>query len=141
MKNQTFLTLPDDDGHQICPNCNSNMRYKYGGIFVCDKCGTETTNDYGKVKKYLDEHGPTNAIDLAQQTGVSSSKISAYLREGKLEIPENSTVFLHCKGRGTPIRFGEYCTRCAKSTDIKGAYIGDIPKSHEAKVRFMNEKH
>ena len=50
MKNQTFLTLPDDDGHQICPNCNSNMRYKYGGIFVCDKCGTETTNDYGKVK-------------------------------------------------------------------------------------------
>ena len=81
MKNQTFLTLPDDDGHQICPNCNSHMRYKYGGIFVCDKCGTETTNDYGKVKKYLDEHGPTNAIDLAQQTGVSSSKISAYLRE------------------------------------------------------------
>ncbi len=50
MKNQTFLTLPDDDGHQICPNCNSHMRYKYGGIFVCDKCGTETTNDYGKVK-------------------------------------------------------------------------------------------
>ena len=97
MKNQTFLTLPDDDGHQICPNCNSNMRYKYGGIFVCDKCGTETTNDYGKVKKYLDEHGPTNAIDLAQQTGVSSSKISAYLREGKLEIPENSTVFLHVR--------------------------------------------
>ena len=83
MKNQTFLTLPDDDGHQICPNCNSHMRYKYGGIFVCDKCGTETTNDYGKVKKYLDEHGPTNAIDLAQQTGVSSSKISAYLRRSR----------------------------------------------------------
>ena len=50
MKNQTFLTLPDDDGHQICPNCNSHMRYKYGGIFVCDKCGTETTNDLVRLK-------------------------------------------------------------------------------------------
>ncbi len=139
-KNQaSFLVLPDDESQMICPNCSCAMRYKYGGIFVCDTCGEEIANDYGKIKKYLDEHGPTSAFELAHKTGVPSSKISSYLRQGKLEIPENSKVFLHCQGCGAPIRFGEYCSRCAKSLDIKGCYVGDIPKNHEAKLRFKKE--
>ena len=82
-KNQTsFLVLPDDESQMICPNCSCSMRYKYGGIFVCDSCGKEIANDYGKIKKYLDEHGPTSAFDLARETGVPSAKISSYLRQG-----------------------------------------------------------
>ncbi|MGN1206566.1 MAG: hypothetical protein ACI4SQ_06215 [Eubacterium sp.] len=136
---QSYIVLSGDESQLVCPECSCLMRYKYGGIFVCDTCGTESTNDYGKVKKYLEEHGPTNAFDLSQGTGVSSSKISSYLREGKLEIPENSEIFLHCKGCGTPIRFGEYCVRCAKSLDLKGSYVGDIPKNRGGKLRFRKD--
>lgn len=141
MKEKDYhLTLPAQDTNQFCPNCSLQMRYKYSGIFVCDKCGTELMSDYGKIKKYLNENGPTNAIELAKKTGISPSKISAFLREGKLEIPEKSNIFIHCLGCGTPIRFGEYCSRCAQSSDIHSAYIGDIPKNHDAKVRFLTDK-
>lgn len=130
-----------DDGNFICPNCETLMKYKYSGIFVCENCGAEELNDFGKVKKYLEENGPTNAIDLAAKTGVRRSKIGEFLRLGKVEIPENSSVFIHCKSCGTAIRFGNYCAACVHAKNIQGAYIGDvakIAKGSPEKMRFLD---
>ena len=66
------------------------MKYKHSGLYVCEKCGAEELNDFGKIKRYLDKHGPTNAIDLAANTGVRRSRIGEFLRLGKVEIPENT---------------------------------------------------
>lgn len=127
-----------DESNFVCPNCGTLMKYKYRGIFVCENCGTEELNDYGKVKKYLDENGPTNAIELAAKTGVRRSKIGEFLRLGKVEIPENSTTFIHCKGCGTAIRFGNYCANCVHTKNIQGAYIGDVAKCDPQKMRFLD---
>ncbi len=130
--------LYSDDDNFICPNCDILMRYKHGGLYVCEKCGAEQLNDFGKVKKYLNEHGPTNAIDLAANTGVRRSRIGEFLRLGKVEIPEGSATFIHCKSCGTAIRFGNYCANCVHTKNIQGAYIGDTPKKVPEKMRFLD---
>lgn len=130
--------LYSDDDNFVCPNCDILMKYKHGGLFVCEKCGAEQLNDFGKVKKYLNEHGPTNAIDLAANTGVRRSRIGEFLRLGKVEIPEGSATFIHCKSCGTAIRFGNYCANCVHTKNIQGAYIGDTPKKVPEKMRFLD---
>ena len=130
--------LYSDDDNFICPNCDILMRYKHGGLYVCEKCGAEQLNEFGKVKKYLNEHGPTNAIDLAANTGVRRSRIGEFLRLGKVEIPEGSATFIHCKSCGTAIRFGNYCANCVHTKNIQGAYIGDTPKKVPEKMRFLD---
>ena len=130
--------LYSDDDNSVCPNCDILMKYKHGGLFVCEKCGAEQLNDFGKVKKYLNEHGPTNAIELAANTGVRRSRIGEFLRLGKVEIPEGSATFIHCKSCGTAIRFGNYCANCVHTKNIQGAYIGDTPKKVPEKMRFLD---
>lgn len=130
--------LYSDDDNFVCPNCDILMKYKHGGLFVCEKCGAEQLNDFGKVKKYLNEHGPTNAIELAANTGVRRSRIGEFLRLGKVEIPEGSATFIHCKSCGTAIRFGNYCANCVHTKNIQGAYIGDTPKKVPEKMRFLD---
>ena len=100
--------LYSDDDNFVCPNCDILMKYKHGGLFVCEKCGAEQLNDFGKVKKYLNEHGPTNAIELAANTGVRRSRI------------------------------GNYCANCVHTKNIQGAYIGDTPKKVPEKMRFLD---
>ena len=130
--------LYSDDDNFVCPNCDILMKYKHGGLFVCEKCGAEQLNDFGKVKKYLNEHGPTNAIELAANTGVRRSRIGEFLRLGKVEIPGGSATFIHCKSCGTAIRFGNYCANCVHTKNIQGAYIGDTPKKVPEKMRFLD---
>lgn len=115
------------------------MKYKYAGIYSCEQCGAEKLNDFGKIKKYLNENGPTNAIDLSANTGVRRSRIGEFLRMGKVEIPENSPVFIHCKGCGVAIRFGNYCANCVHTKNIQGAFIGDTAKgTSNEKMRFID---
>lgn len=139
-KEQQKQGLFSDDSHFICPECNQLMKYKFAGKYVCEKCGTEQLNDFGKIKKYLDENGPTNAIELSAQTGVRRSKIGEYLRLGRIEIPENSSVFIHCKSCGVSIRYGNYCANCVHSKNIQGAFIGEVAKSASSKMRFLDNE-
>lgn len=131
-------SLYSDDANFVCPNCDILMKYKHSGLYVCEKCGAEELNDFGKIKRYLDKHGPTNAIDLAANTGVRRSRIGEFLRLGKVEIPENSATFIHCKSCGTAIRFGNYCATCVHTKNIQGAFIGDTPKNAPEKMRFLD---
>lgn len=128
----------NDETTFICSQCSTPMQYKHGGIYICTSCGEEQLNDFGKIKRYIDEHGPTNAIELSAKTGVSRSKIGEFLRLGRVEIPENSPVFIHCKSCGVAIRYGNYCSDCVHSKNIQGAYVGEVAKGNHNKMRFLD---
>ena len=71
-------------------------------------------DDFGKVKKYLEENGPTPTLVLAEATGVKVEIIEIFLRQGRLEIPEGSKYYLKCERCGCSIRFGRYCPSCTQ---------------------------
>lgn len=79
-------TLIKYDRAKICPKCGELMRYAFGEVFKCDNCGAEELTSFGKVRKYIEDHGPSNAANISDGTGVPVSTINRYLREGRIEI-------------------------------------------------------
>ena len=129
---------------QSCDKYGGKCNYKAQGVYECVKCGNTMLDDYGKVRLYLDENGRMPAVVIAAETGVSVSTIQKYLRDGQLEIPDGSSVYVKCEKCGTDIRFGIYCASCAAqlSKDIQGTIhmgnIGERPKNKgNGQMRFL----
>ena len=116
-----------------CKQCNSVLDYLALGEYRCPNCGNEELDAYGIIRKYLDEHGPTPSSVIALDTGVPMDIINDYLKKGRLEVADTSSVFLHCERCGKDIKFGRICTACAKNTvssmkeSITPEEIGDEP--------------
>ncbi len=98
-----------------CSKCGTIMKYISLGEFLCPSCGNIELNDYGRIRKYLDEHGTATTVDIELATGVRRSVINEYLKKGRLEIADGSAVFLKCEKCGKDIKFGRVCPACAKN--------------------------
>ena len=75
----------------VCDKCSGHMMYKGGGCYVCESCGEEYLTDFGKVKRFINTYGPSNAITISRETGVSRHKIQEFLRDGRVEVVEDAT--------------------------------------------------
>ncbi len=134
-----------------CSQCGTIMNYLALGEYKCPSCGNEELDDYGIIRKYLDEHGPSSSAAIEAATGVRRMVINEYLRKGRLEITDGSPVFIRCERCGKSIKFGRICAACAKNVvsrqeekAIPFEEIGDeptpfAPKKHDQ--MFMSGKH
>ena len=119
---------------KMCPKCGMKMKYAYGETYVCTGCGFQQVSDFGLVKQFLDENGPTPAIIISEKTGVSVDYINKLLRQGRIEIPDGSDVYIKCEKCGTDIRYGRFCPDCMQKTvnGISNAMwmpeVGEKPK-------------
>ena len=76
-----------------CPDCGIHMKYIYGEMFECPVCHRQEQTEFGKVRSYLEEHGPQPAIVISNETGVPVNVIDNFLRQGRIEIPDGSPVY------------------------------------------------
>lgn len=118
----------------FCKKCGGEMKPIYSGAYECKQCKQIELDDFGKVKAYIEEHGKQPAVILSEKTGVGVETIEYLLRSGRLEIPENSDVYIQCERCGCDIRYGRFCPECMKilSGDVKKAFfneaLGEKPK-------------
>lgn len=125
-----------------CENCGGLLKDMGLGLYICSQCGSETLSEFGKVKKYIEENGPSNAYNISTGTGVSMSKIDKFLRQGRIEIPEGSDSYIACEMCGTDIRYGRFCPACATKLkkELTSALlpneIGEVPRKN-GKMRYM----
>ena len=128
-----------------CPRCSNNMKYIYGEIFECPFCGYKELSDFGKVRDFLDKAGPQPAVIISQETGVPLDVIDAFLREGRVEIPDGSDMYIKCQSCGTDIRYGRYCPDCMlKITKNIGQVmympeVGEKPRYKEGKMHYLDK--
>lgn len=118
----------------FCRACSGELQYKSHGEYECKSCGAIFLDDYGKVRKFIEVNGPSPAVIISEETGVSIDKINELLRQGRVEIPENSDIFIKCESCGTDIRYGKYCPTCAArlSKTLKGVYeAGEVPRKKD----------
>ncbi|MCR5415484.1 MAG: hypothetical protein K6E79_01665 [Pseudobutyrivibrio sp.] len=131
-----------------CSECKGRIRYIGEGKYECFDCGHQEMDDFGRVKEYIDANGPRPAVLISEHTGVPIEVINGMLREGRLEIPDGSPVYVNCESCGCSIRYGRYCPDCirAKTNNLKGVYfnpdVGEKPrtevkKKEEGKMRFL----
>ena len=133
-----------------CEACKGRMLYIGSGKYQCRECGYEELDDFGKVKAFLEENGPTPAMIVEKATGVRGEVINFFLKKGKVEIPEGSRYYLKCQKCGCSLRYGSFCSFCVKELagDMEQMFnedVGEIPKYElnpdmRGKMHFLNRR-
>ena len=59
-----------DDTPIKCDKCGGRYIFQGAGKYICEDCGNVVYDDFGKVKAYIDEHGPSPGIVISEATGV-----------------------------------------------------------------------
>ena len=113
-----------------CVKCGGVMVFQGLGEYRCEHCGELAYDDYGKVRNYIEEHSGATAAQIEEAIGVSQKTIRRLLKEGKLEVTEDSRSFLRCELCGKDIRSGLYCPECERK----------MHHSLEEKQREINRK-
>ncbi len=137
-----------------CNECGGVMVFKGLGEYHCENCGFIDFDDYGKVREYVEKHTGANAAEAAKATGVSQKAIRDMLKEGKLEIAQNSALFLRCEICGGAIRSGRFCPKCesayhkdleemarkSRHRDDTFGYSTERRKGEDGSKRFTREQ-
>lgn len=130
---------------KFCPICGEPMKYMFGEVYKCQKCGRSELTDFGKVREFLEKSGPQPAVVISRETGVALDVIDKFLKEGRVEIPDGSDIYIKCQSCGTDIRYGRFCPECMlrMSKDIGQAMlspeVGERPRSKSGKMHTLEE--
>ena len=114
---------------RVCRMCGRLFEYINIGYGLCPNCTEIDNRSFHKVKEYLRENGTATAQQISAAVNVSESTIYQYLRDGRVEIPENSPIYIKCELCRTEIRYGRYCQECATTMTRemqKGSMVIDI---------------
>lgn len=131
---------------RVCSRCKRMFTYLGFGHYYCPTCKKMDEEYFQRVRDYIYDHGSASAMEVSEGTGVSLSTITQYLKEGRLEIPENSLIFIKCEMCGSNIRSGRLCRECAsklnhvmrKEIEFEDEQIGEKPKKVSGKMRFLD---
>jgi len=96
-----------------CRRCKRIFMYTTGPQ-LCDACKKQEEEDFEKVRKFLREFPGATIQEVSSATGVSAQLIYRFLKEGRLEVAENSPIALLCENCGVRITSGRFCVNCSK---------------------------
>ena len=130
----------------VCEVCKGKMYYVNGGLYRCEKCEHEVIDDFGKVRTFIESNGSAPALTISAATGVSTEVIEAFLKQGRVEIPDGSKYYIKCERCGCSIRYGRFCPECVQELagGIKNVFcaeMGERPKREDmsGKIHFLNK--
>ncbi|MBR1931748.1 MAG: hypothetical protein IJ833_09825 [Lachnospiraceae bacterium] len=95
-----------------CEKCSGVMVYQGVGEYKCERCGFIDYDDYGKVRCYIEKRKGATAMEVEAATGVSQRTIRRMLKDARIEVANDSQMFLRCELCGKSIRSGRYCAEC-----------------------------
>lgn len=94
-----------------CKYCGRLFNYVAGPI-MCQACREKNEKKFQEVKDYIRDHKGMGIQEVAEACEVDPQQIRQWLREDRLELTEDSPIYLTCESCGTPIRSGKYCDKC-----------------------------
>lgn len=101
-----------------CKMCGRIFNY-VSGPSICPGCRESQEAKFQEVKEYIREHKGVGVNEVAEACDVEPSQIRQWLREDRLEVTEDSALYLSCESCGAPIRSGRFCEKC-KGSMAKG---------------------
>lgn len=84
------------------------------GDKICPECKEKEDEMFTVVKDYIYDHPHATVKEISADTEVEEETILRYLREGRIEVADDSLSLLTCEKCGKSIRTGKYCPECAK---------------------------
>lgn len=70
---------------------------------------------FQEVKEYIRAHKGCGIQEVSNACDVEPAQIRQWLRDDRLEVTEDSAIFLNCESCGASIRSGRFCDKCAGS--------------------------
>jgi len=117
-----------------CSRCGKI--YNYDGFRICPTCRREEEADFQKVKEHLYRYPGANIQEVHEVTGVETNKIIEFLREGRLEVGDESNLLLACESCGASIKTGRFCDKCASNLQKElGQVVGKSKPKEPQKPR------
>lgn len=101
-----------------CRVCGRIFNYMSGAP-VCQACKENLEAKFQEVKEYIREHRGVGIAEVAEACDVDPAQIRQWLKDDRLEVTEDSAIFLNCESCGAPIRSGKFCEKC-KDNMTKG---------------------
>ncbi|MBO4980512.1 MAG: flagellar protein [Lachnospiraceae bacterium] len=123
-----------------CRNCGRIFNYVAGAI-LCQPCRELMEKKFQEVKEYIRQHPGVGIAEVSEACDVDPAQIRQWLREERLEVTENSAIFLNCESCGAPIRTGRFCEKCkcSMTRDFKEAVAekkpAEPPKAPQTKTK------
>lgn len=105
-----------------CRGCGRIFNY-VAGPYLCQVCREGLEAKFQSVKEYIRNNPGVGINEVSVACDVTPSQIQQWLREERLEVTEDSPIFLTCEVCGANIRSGKYCDKCRNSmaTEFRGA--------------------
>ena len=94
-----------------CRNCGRIFNYMMGPV-ICPGCRDAVEAKFQEVKEYVRAHHGAGIAEVAEACDVDAAQIRQWLRDDRLEVTEDSAIFLTCESCGAAIRSGRYCENC-----------------------------
>ena len=117
-----------------CRMCGRIFNYVAGNV-LCQVCREKMEKKFQEVKEYIREHPGVGIPEVSEACDVEPSQIRQWLRDERLELAEDSAIYLSCEGCGASIRCGRFCEKCKMNTtrDLKDVLNQNKPKAPERK--------
>lgn len=118
-----------------CRGCGRIFNYVVGPV-LCQQCRDELEKKFQSVKDYIRENPGASITDVALECDVTSAQIQQWLRSERLEVTEDSSIFLNCENCGANIRSGKFCDKCKNqiASGLKDAIKSQEPVSEAKKL-------
>lgn len=94
-----------------CKSCGKIFNYMSGPV-ICPACKDGLEAKFQEVKEYIREHKGANIPEVSEACDVEAGQIRQWLRDERLEVTEDSALYLTCESCGTAIRSGRFCEKC-----------------------------
>lgn len=121
-------------------NCKKCGRaFMNDGNAYCKRCRGDSEDEYKIVKEYVYDNPGATILEVHEATGVAEKRILQYLREGRLEIVDDTNFVLDCQRCGVSIKSGKYCDKCSHemAMELRSAIT---PKKKEEPAKSADSK-
>lgn len=129
-----------------CRNCGNLFNYVTGPN-ICPSCRESLEAKFVEVKAFIEDNPGVGMKQVSEACDIDMSVIQQWLREERLEVTQNSAIFLSCDGCGANIRSGRFCEKC--KLNLSNGFRAAIrhnrpepeipePKKNVNKMRFLD---
>lgn len=123
-----------------CRGCGRLFNY-VSGPFMCPSCREKMEEKFQEVKEFIRANPGVHIHEISEACDVDPNQIRQWLREDRLEVTEDSPLFLNCEGCGASIRSGRYCDKCKNmlATGFNNVLNANKPKAPVEKTKREKE--
>ena len=124
---------------RVCSECGGQMIPRRSGEYECINCSHMEYDEFGIIRKYLEENGPQPKEKIMLDTGVSRKTVIQFINEQRLQVAPGSAKMLTCERCGAQILTGNLCPACsAFLSKGTGTFAGGGP-TDSGSMRFLGK--